>query len=331
MKKGLLILVFIFMSITLSLNGTVLEELTNPSGMYIDDGRIYIAQGTTVFIYSLDTFKFLKKFGKKGEGPGELLLVPPVPLMLNISKKDILITSRGKMSHFTKDGKFISETKVTSGFILFLRQMSNGFAGFGVTRNGKTVYRTINLYDKKLKKQKELAKLVHDFQAPGQGFNALVQEKFAVADDRVYVPWKDGLHVEIFDINGKKVGEIKDEFKDVKITDTDKKQYLDEIKKMPGIIQIFDRMKPFRFPDAFPAVRDIKVSDGKVYIFTFGREKGKCSGKIYSTNGEFIRNFKVSLVGKDIIDLYPFEVFNGKIYQLLENEDEDWELKSTAI
>ncbi len=331
MKKGLLILVFIFMSITLSLSGTVLDELTNPSGMYINDGLIYITQGTTVFIYSLENFKFLKKFGKKGEGPGELLLVPPVPLMLNISKKNILITSRGKMSLFTKDGKFISETKVTSGFILFLRQISNGFAGFGITRKGKTTYRTINLYDKKLKKQKELAKLVHDFQAPGQGFNALVQEKFAVANDRVYVPWKDGLHIEIFDINGKKTGEIKDKIQDVKITDIDKKQYLDEIKKIPGIKQFFDRMKPFRFPDAFPVVRDIKVSDGKVYVFTFGREKDICNGRVYTTDGKFIKSFKVPLVGKDIIDLYPFEVSNGKIYQLLENEDEDWELKSTAI
>jgi len=74
MKKGYIILFFfLFVSFSFAKKVATLPELNNPFGLYIDVDRIFITEGVTTYIYSSKDYSLIKKFGKEGEGPGEIL------------------------------------------------------------------------------------------------------------------------------------------------------------------------------------------------------------------------------------------------------------------
>ncbi len=51
-----------------------LSGILAPSDIKIDEERIYITQHEEIYIYSLKDYRLIKKFGRKGEGPGEFKL-----------------------------------------------------------------------------------------------------------------------------------------------------------------------------------------------------------------------------------------------------------------
>ena len=54
----------------------VLPELQRPNMVLADSKQLYVADGASVLIYSLKDLKLRKKFGRKGEGPGEFKVSP---------------------------------------------------------------------------------------------------------------------------------------------------------------------------------------------------------------------------------------------------------------
>jgi hypothetical protein len=44
----------------------------------VDKNQLYITDGASVFIYSLKDYQLQKKFGKRGEAPGEFLVDPNI-------------------------------------------------------------------------------------------------------------------------------------------------------------------------------------------------------------------------------------------------------------
>ncbi len=54
----------------------VLEKVSRPETVSVDAENVYLTEGTTVYIYSLDHYNLVTKFGKQGEGPREF--IPPI-------------------------------------------------------------------------------------------------------------------------------------------------------------------------------------------------------------------------------------------------------------
>ncbi len=118
---SVLFILLFFLAISLSFSGKdsiELSEITSPDGLFINNKYVYISQGTDIFQYSKNDFKLKKKFGRKGEGPGEFKGRVDY---INILPENLLISSRDKISYFTKNGGFIKEIKSksprASGFI----------------------------------------------------------------------------------------------------------------------------------------------------------------------------------------------------------------------
>ena len=88
-----------------------LDEVMKPTAIEIDDQNLYVVEGTSVYIYSLKDFKLVKKFGKKGEGPKEFKMMIT---RIITQKDDLLINSFGKISFYSKNGKFIKEKQTGS-------------------------------------------------------------------------------------------------------------------------------------------------------------------------------------------------------------------------
>ena len=94
-RMSMLAAVFLSMvnTVCFAEKAAVLPELSDPASFHIDGERIYIVERTTIHIYSSKDYTLIKKFGKRGEGPGEfrtgqessvLLYVQPDYLQVNL-------------------------------------------------------------------------------------------------------------------------------------------------------------------------------------------------------------------------------------------------------
>jgi hypothetical protein len=74
------------------------------------------------------------------------------------------------------------------------------------------------------------------------------------------------------------------------------------------------------------------VTDGKIYVHTFIEKDGKTGFLIFDTKGKFLEKQFLNVYLKKMLEPYPFTIKNGKLYQLVENiDEEEWELFMTDI
>lgn len=90
-------------------------------------------------------------------------------------------------------------------------------------------------------------------------------------------------------------------------------------------------LKPITFPTRFPAIRDLRVSDEKIYVITYKKEKTVTECIIFDTKGKFLKQVWLPLEEVNILNHYPFDIKNGKLYHLVENDDEVWQLHISKI
>ena len=98
MKKIVLILLFLSLSCSLfSRKVGVLTEVLKPDNISIFEDDLFVAEGSTFYIYSLKDLQLKKKFGRKGEGPGEILSVPNFPTRIHGFSDYVLVEGINKI------------------------------------------------------------------------------------------------------------------------------------------------------------------------------------------------------------------------------------------
>ena len=86
-----------------------------------------------------------------------------------------------------------------------------------------------------------------------------------------------------------------------------------------------------KFPEVLPALHQFRVADNRIYVLPYGKEKGKNCFYIYDLNGKFVKKVAVQLQERNILEFFPYTIEKGKIYQLVETDDEEWELHIQSI
>lgn len=105
-----------------------IPEVFQPFLLVMDDQQFYVTEGATVSIFSRKDYTMKTKFGKEGEGPQEFKLAQGMPgLILYPHTDSLVINSAGKVSFYTKDGKFIKELKVPTGSMVSIFQQAYEF------------------------------------------------------------------------------------------------------------------------------------------------------------------------------------------------------------
>lgn len=310
----------------------VLDEVGKARTMAADGERLYVTQGTEILIYSLKDYKFIKKFGKAGEGPEEFLrFVFVTPL-----KDRLLINSLGKVSYWTKDGVFQEETKspsgIAGGFGYF--PVKNKFVGRGGTQEDDGVYQTYSIFDEKLNKGKEVFRVkVAD---KGLSKISILKSINAYTTDleKLYINGEKGFVVNAVDDNGNLVFTIeRKDFKPTKFTSEDEQVFRKIMKKQSA--QQYEFMKDrLEFGDYYPEIAILQVDMGakKLYVFSFGSKRGVYDCYVYDLNGKFVKKSNLTVALQDALQPYPFTAWNGNFYQLIDNdEEEQWELHKTTI
>lgn len=340
-KTTIFIFIFIFLLIlALTLSAEKIAEFDNlgrPEKITIDGETLYILEDAFVYIYSMKDYRLLKKFGKKGNGPGELSPLPNYKLQIEVNESNILLNSRSKMVLFTKTGEFLKERRfpfialqvipIERNFALtksvFNEKESNsvGVCFFDDEfKHNKTVYCRHYPHSTKSGRIDMLPHLVFIRKYEGKIFSFDQNGDFAI---------------NIYDSSGELVRTIRADYKKLKLTRTFIDKTWEWAKKDIRLRSVSEKMRRMAyFPEYFPVMKNFTVADNKIYVHTYEMKMAEKQSRfiIIDFNGKILK--KTYLAGADIntIEFSPYTFKKGKYFYLIENpETEKIELHVESI
>lgn len=349
MKKIIFFILVLFLLSCMAASKKIpFPELNSPDSITVDDDRVYITQFPVVYIYSLKDFKLIRKFGMKGEGPKEFNKFA----LLYVHHDRLIISDRGKVLFFTKNGDYIKEIKAQSIMHWGVKPLANKFVCKSRTTEKKVTYDTVNIYDSNLKKEKEMYRSLFFYQPKGaKKCNPLRigGVEFHVFKKKVFIKGEQDSIIHVFDDSGKKQYSIKIDPGKIKISEPDKKRYHDYFKSTRPWKRLYNSVlkNELKFPPYYPAIRMFIAADSKLYVLTYRyeNEEGKSEFLVLDLQGNPLRK---ALVPFDVSDTWfhyslkqqviratsnpTFTVKGGKLYQMIENPDTgEWELHINKI
>ncbi len=307
-------------------------ELINPQYIVMDEHKLYIVEGTSISIYELDQFKLIKKFGKKGEGPGEFMPNPQSgrPMFIDIQTDKIIVTSLGKISFFTKAGKFLKDLKHSYGSIDAIQPLGNGFIGLSIGPEKNELFRSIVLYDPQLKAIKSIKKIRHHFQ-PGKGFEVLRESTdFFSHQNMLYIGWDKGFKISLFNNKGNLVKSIRQDHPRQRVNNRDRVAIIQLLKTDSRFKSFFELLKPIQFPEYYPAIREMRLSGQNIYLIGYRERDEKTQCQVVRLPSGRIQKIWLPLRKCNVVEFYPYHFRDGKLYQFYE-VDESWELQVVQL
>jgi hypothetical protein len=343
MRKLLLLLLLFLISITMPLfpgKVAVLNQLKKPSGFYINSDHLYIIEFPLIYVHSLKDYRLIKKFGNQGEGPGEFIRYA----RLHFHPDYYIIQSQTRFSYFTKDWKYIKDMKTPITFDRGAKQMGDQWVVSHTVPgkdDAKQTDLTVNIYDADFKKIKEVYRQKYYFQV-GKPINGIYLAemgrrmgiRFSVCDNKIFIEGEDGENgnIYVYDSNGQQIDTLHHEFEKLKVTKEHKKAVEDYyVLRRRRLFAIVKARGWLYWPDFFPAVHYQSVVDNKIHVIPYKKKKGKNQLFIFNLKGELLKQVDFPVKEETMFSFYPNTIKNGKLYQLLENENEEWELHVTDI
>jgi hypothetical protein len=291
------------------------EIFSQMSAVTVDDkGNIYILDREENIIKIFDSKgKFLRSFGKQGQGPGEM----NGPIGLRITPDNELMvedTLNQRLAFFSLDGKFLRQLSTAKALGLALVRIDSKGNIMGqqiVTAEGK-ITREVKKYDSELNPLFTIAAL--DFpNVLTEKFNPfdLIFYSELAKDDTIYYGNLKEYKIEVFNPDGKIIKRILKEYNPVKITEKDKEEYL---ARLPSVAVAFkDRIE---FPKNYPACQSFSLDDqGRLIVRTWerGKERGEFYYDVFDSEGRYI--------AKILLDVEPMVWKASKLYAVEETED----------
>ncbi len=315
----------------------VFEEFGQPESINIGNGYIYIQERTTVFIYNLKDYKFVNKFGKEGEGPGELKRNPfGGPMGVGPHNGKVYISSMAKLSIFSKTGEYIKENKVNPNDSYY--PFGEKYVCFSTTpkeEDGQELVLALFLAEENLKKGKLIYK--SDFEVgPNLKWDFPITPFYPGMDgDKLFViAGIHGFAIDAFDQNGKKLYRIKRDYKRIKTPSSYKDKTLKWFETDPNYKQFYEFFKTrISIKDYYPPIYVMFVDNGKIYVLTNKLKKDQRECIVMDLKGNEKKRTYLpirELYGMDF--RFHFTIKNNYLYKLEENiDDETWELYKIKI
>jgi hypothetical protein len=359
MKKMMFLVVLLLMvSFVFTAQLGTLEEVLVPEMIQVSGDELYVLEGATIYVYSLKDLTLLRKFGKKGEGPGELKIMAAFQNSFTVFPGYVFVQGFDKVIFFTKQGKLIREQRfnmITKILPLKEKFVIKTFPF--EEKNGKT-YWAIKLCDSEIKEIKELYRQEFPIQfQKAENAIPMIPDalNFRVYDDKIFIEESpEGFLIEVFDINGKKLYQIEKKHEKMKVPEEYKKIVENHLKQdflhkkvnlfvpfhiMESGWQGFRKWATLIYPDYLTPVRDIFVDNNKIYVQTFHRQDNKQEYITMDLKGNMIKKvylpvvrpstFASEMVG---LGLKFYSIDKDRFVYLVENEEEEeWEVHMVDI
>ena len=306
---------------------TILNDLYNPQYIVVDKKFLLIEDNLKIRMYSAENIKLIKTIGRKGEGPGEFIGYP-YPQILHDS---IMISSVGKISFFNFSGDLMNEQK-TKLVTPFVKKLNNKYISHSIKIEKDDFYIQYNIYSSNFSKELTFYKgkwLLHR-----DGKRDLFEIYFFdVYNGKIVFALRKGFKIEILDKKGSILYTIEQPPKNIPFKHKDMEnifKYMDVHNKNKGFVRAMKR-KCIK-PKYFPEIRKCIVSDGKIYVVTYLKEKERSECIIFNMQGQQLKRTFIPLRVASPIARPPFTINNYELYQLVENvENEHWELVINKI
>jgi hypothetical protein len=310
----------------------VFDEFGQPTSINVGNGCIYVQEKTTIFVYNLKDYQFVTKFGKEGEGPGELKINPfGGPMTIVPSNGKVYITSLGKLSIFSKTGEYIKEYKVNA---------NDNFYPFGdkyvclstapKDKDSQELVLALFLADENFKKDKVIYK--SDFEVgPNFKWDFPITPFYPDVDgDKLFViAGIQGFAIDAFDQNGEKLYTIKRDYKGIKIPSSYKDETLKWFKKAPNFKEYYEFFKTrISVKDYYPPIYAMYADNGTIYVMTNKLEKDQRECIVMDLKGNEKKRVYLPVPESYGMDFsFHFTIEDNYFYKLEENIDEEtWEL-----
>ncbi|MCP4216766.1 MAG: hypothetical protein GY765_19100 [bacterium] len=305
----------------------VLTDFLKPTIIEADADQFYVCEGSTIHIYSIKDYKLIAKFGKEGEGPQEFkafaFVIP--------WKGKLLVNSLAKVSYFSRDGKFEKEIRAEGMGNNVFFPLDEGYVGASRATEDKFLFTTVCLFDAKLVKGKEVFRAKSDSQQTGPITLLKTQSIHRTHGNRIYVAAKEGFVINVLDHTGKQLFTIKEEDEKMEMTAGEIKKIDDTLKVLYRTqYQFFkDRLK---YPDYYPSIMSLFIKNDKIYVLTYLRKgDDRFLTYMFDLKGKLLGKSYIRFVMESALKGFPATIDNGKLYQLIENDEEEWELHINVI
>ena len=336
MKRVLFLLLFLFPVIP-GVAGTavgVVKEVFKPDRFLVARDYVYIGEKHRVTVYAREDLRLLRQFGSAGEGPREFKLGHGVnSLGIDVVENKLVIGSVGKMSLFSLDGDFIKEFKVPA-FNRLVPVAGGYMAATSLPMAEGFPVQAVVLLNKNMQRSKVLLKTDNPM---GMGARFQVprpEVKFQVAGRRIYLADDSKtLSIKVFDLAGNPVSDIRHPVDGVAVSREFRRRLQEYYRTDPNWKDYWEYIKQhLTFPDFFPAVRDLFVDKGRIYVQTFVYRDGNAQWLLFGLNGKFKGRAWLPLDNFFSDEATLHGIRDGIYYQLRENpEKEVWEIHGTAI
>ncbi len=315
----------------------------NPTQILVNDNNVYVIELPEISIYSQGDLKLKKRFGKAGEGPKEFKLRSPfqaVSLRAHLdsaaTSSRLLVTSMGKISIFSGEGDFIKEIK-NKEYFTEPQFLGDKFVARRLKLEDNVRYSRLEMCDASFNILKTILRKKSFFVERGGDRTdwylfSVTMPTSATFEGKIFFAGNEkDFIVEAFDEKGDKRFTIKREYAFVPFTEADKKKVLQRYWDNPTSRAEYEAWKQILiFPKQFPAVRDIFVDHETLYIRTYKKENGNTEFFVYTTDGKFKERVFLPIKESNsrykfpfLRDSAPFAFWKGKLYQLVDNEDEE--------
>ncbi|MCP4152651.1 MAG: hypothetical protein GY757_33250 [bacterium] len=321
------LVLFIFIAPAFPGTSATLPGLLKPFEIVCDSRQIYIAEESCVTIFALDSFKLIKKFGQEGEGPREF---KKWIFFIDLQSDSLLVQSSGRLSFFKKDGSFIKQfTIIPTG--LYFKPLNKNFVNLKFSGDKNRLFYLFNLYDN----EQRLVKNILRFKSPNQkakDYNPISGSRLPI-----FYTYKDKVFIEnqeqngtimVFNRNGEQLFVIDQKISQVNVSAFRENKYKVFFKSQSAASQSFSSTtRKYNYPDYFPLTRFFHVADDKIYILTFKEENQNRELLVFDLEGKLLQKKMLPIREKNVFELYPYTITQGKVYQIIENEEsEEWEL-----
>jgi hypothetical protein len=276
--------------------------------------RQYSGEGNFVYIFD-NHGHFVKSFGRKGQGPGEL--ENPHHLALD-SQDRIMIFDGGKsrVSRYDKEGGFLGPIPVND-----IARMTAGPGDNLITKstttkqeNGKVVFSS---FLKRLSADFRELGMVDSLKVAMNPTELRAEEPllcWSASKDRLFVAGEErGYEIRVYNKDGKLMRIIRKEYNPLPVSEAYRAKIL---KQYPASMR-----KSVRFPEFHPPLQSLAAGDdGRLLVATFeeGDKPGEFQFDIFDESGAF--------VGRKSLNAFIWEgvlwarMKAGKFYSLEEKE-----------
>lgn len=287
-------------------------------------GNIYVVEqysASDFFIYKFSpTGEFVKKLGKKGQGPGEIQGISG----LVVNKSDHLLIadrSTGKLSEFDADGNLVKEMKAHH-VMQEVVPLENGnyLARRTAKDSSESRHWFLCLFNSNFEETKKLDSFDMSAYVPGRpNPGTIISFYWRVDGDRIYIGNEQrGYELWVYDLDGNLLRKIRKEYKPVPYPEEFKKQTEELAARQPNLkLTVRQETPPFNsfFPDG----------EGRLFVMTYeqGASQDEYIHDVFNKDGVLIERVslgKYGILGRSLNHLRATAT-NGKFYRVAFKEN----------